>query len=278
MIYSDLYTEVASLGFETEIESDDAFLYAVERAMRMIYTERPVFGVSEIYKPPVAASVKIKNFLHGGGRCDTVAFNSRSYSFKTSGVGSFRITDEAGEENFSFSGEAQLHRGFVHGRGKIEFLGEYAYSVYDFSFFDEIFGPSEEDIPYTDGFVEYDAAKYTENFSSFTSVPKDENGNVIKDAVAFAGKIRIPSAYCGKVRIEYKKAPCKLSGSPEEELLLPDGCEHLLPLLVAAYIWLDDDAEKAQYYMSLYREAMAAVKFYDRTFADSTYRSVNGWA
>ena len=277
MIYNDLSTEVASLGFESAIEANDALLSAAERAMKMIYTERPVFGVAEIYKAPVP-SVKIKSFSHVGGKCEVVPFNSRAYSFKTSGIGYFKVVDEKEETTLSFSREAKLHRGFVHGVGRIEFSGEYAYSVYDFSFYDEIFGPDTEDIPVSDGYTEYDAQKYTENFMAFTSVPKDEYGNTIEGASAFAGKIRIPAAYSGKIRVEYKKSPEKLSGNPDQELLLPDGCEHLLPLLVAAYIWLDDDAEKAQYYMALYREAMAAVKFYDRTMADSTYRDVNGWA
>ena len=278
MKYSDLCTEVAALGFETEVEADGALLHAAERAMRMIYTERPVYGVTEIYKPPVTPTQKISDLFHRGGTVDTLPFDARSFTFRASGTGECRITDGAGERTLSFSGDGVLVRGFVYGEGRMELLGEYSYAIYGLAFYDTLFGPSEEDIPTPDELVEYDAKRYTGPILSFTSPPKDGYGNPIEGALAFAGRIRIPNTYTGRVRLEYKKAPPKIDTNPDTELMLPDGCEHLLPLLTAAYVWLDDDSDKAQYYMALYREAMTAVKLYDRTMADTGYRSVNGWA
>jgi hypothetical protein len=51
----------------------------------------------------------------------------------------------------------------------------------------------------------------------------------------------------------------------------------MLPLLTAAFMWLDDDAGKAQYYMSLYRDLVANTKRYSSNKIDTVYR-VNGWA
>ena len=42
-------------------------------------------------------------------------------------------------------------------------------------------------------------------------------------------------------------------------------------------MWLDDDAAKAQYYMSLYRDMVANVKRFQASKIDLEYR-VNGWA
>jgi hypothetical protein len=42
-------------------------------------------------------------------------------------------------------------------------------------------------------------------------------------------------------------------------------------------MWLDDDVQKAQYYMSLYRDLVANVKRYSTNKIDAKY-SVNGWA
>ena len=62
------------------------------------------------------------------------------------------------------------------------------------------------------------------------------------------------------------------------ELDIDPECEHLLALLSASYIWLDDDAEKAQYYMSLYREGMASLKLYSTRCVNAEYEDVTGWA
>ena len=52
----------------------------------------------------------------------------------------------------------------------------------------------------------------------------------------------------------------------------------IVPLLAAAYVWLDDDAEKAQYYMSLYRDGMASLKLYSPRCVSTEYEDVTGWA
>ena len=51
----------------------------------------------------------------------------------------------------------------------------------------------------------------------------------------------------------------------------------MLPLLTASFMWLDDDAAKAQYYMSLYRDMVTNVKRFQTSKIDAEYR-VNGWA
>jgi hypothetical protein len=86
----------------------------------------------------------------------------------------------------------------------------------------------------------------------------------------------IPEAYSGKISVVYKCAPPNLTGGRDEEIELPLGCEHLLALLSASYIWLDDDAERAQYYMNLYREAMSSLKRRGKDDIDSGYRIANG--
>ena len=277
MTYKELCEEVAALGFESGVDNESAVLTATRRALRIIFTERPSYKTLEIFKNAQTPSVELKEFSHKGSECDTVAFDSLAYSFKTSGIGRYRITDERGERSFDFSKDQTAHRGFLYGEGKIEFLGDYSYSVYDFALFDEIYGSSEDDIPFISGYREYDMKDYTDDFTSFTSSPTDSDGNAISGAFVRGTKIYVPDAYSGKIRIVYKRAPKDVNKNSDDEILLPDGCEHLLPLLVAAYVWLDDDADKAQYYMTLYRESMSSLKYYDRTQINTEYRDVNGW-
>lgn len=268
---------MAALGFEGALELSDVVLHATQRALRMIFTERPLHKLVQFYQMPIKPVIKIEALTHSGKDTDTVPFNAKAYSFRTTGEGAYRIIDESGSVTVDFSGIESVHKGFLHGIGKLEFLGNYSYTVYDLAIFDEILGSSEKDIPVLCSFIEYDVKSYTPDFLSFTSPPENEFGVAIPGASVCGGKMRIPIEYTGKIRLLYKAAPIDIIGAADEDLVIPDGCEHLLSLLVASYVWLDDDAEKAQYYMNLYREAMAAVKFYDRAGVNTAYQDVIGW-
>ncbi len=278
MTYNDLYKEIIALGFESEIDSQDRLLASVNRALNTIFTERAVFSDVNIYQRKYAPSLKIKRIEHKGTESDTVSYNARCYSFISSGVGSYKICEGEDERIFSFSGENQLHKGFLHGEGKIEFFGDYSFIVTNLSVFDELFGEGEEHIPLISEYREYDVDDYADSFLSFASLPTDKSSRAIKGAIIRGKKIRIPCDYEGWISLTYRRGAKKATGLAEEEIFLPCGCEHLLPLLTAAYVWLDDDSEKAEYYMSLYREGMSAVKYYNRTSISDTYQSTNGWA
>ncbi|MBE6644632.1 MAG: hypothetical protein E7612_04540 [Ruminococcaceae bacterium] len=278
MTYKELCEDVLSLGFETDFDSPERVLFATNRALMIICTERPLYASAVISKPTVTAKEKIADFSHKGGNVDSFDYEARAFCFKTCGIGKYRIIEGENEKIFEFSQNLEIHRGFLHGNGKIEFLGEYSYSVYDFYLFDEILSDRTEDIPAFSGYTEYDLRDHAKNFLSIINPPTDKNGIAIANSNVRGEILRVPDSYSGKIVITYKKAPQRLSGDPDEDILLPCGCEHLLALLTASYIWLDDDADKASYYMGLYREAMAAVKFYDRTTVENSYHVTNGWA
>ena len=278
MTYKELCAEITALGFETEIDSQERLLSSINRALMMIYTERPLYANISIFKPPITQASKIADFTHRGGKTDSFSYNARAFSFRTSGIGKYNISEGEKEQMFEFSQNSELHRGFLHGIGRIDFVGDYSFSVFDFAFFDEIYGESYENIPTLSGYTEYNLINFADDFMAFVFQPTDENGKNIAGASVRGGIMKIPDSYVGKINLIYKKAPKKLLGNTDEEIVLPDGCEHLLALLSASYVWLDDDPDKAQYYMSLYREAMSAVKYYDRSHIDNSYHITNGWA
>ncbi len=63
----------------------------------------------------------------------------------------------------------------------------------------------------------------------------------------------------------------------EEHLSLDEDLCQILPLLTAHYLLLDDDAEKANHYLSLYREQYALFVSHMSLPAAVTWRSVNSW-
>ncbi len=276
LTFKNLIEETAALGFEVNIESSEALLFAARRALMTIYTDRGDFSTIKFTKRgfPVKPSRPIK---HKGGEAERISFSARAMSFRASGSGILLINDEAGERSITFNGEQEI-KAFLFGNGFIEFNGDYAYTVSGLSFFSEIYSPSEEDLPVYRGFAEYDMRELTDDFLSFVGNPYSPEHREISGAALRGTSVRLPEEYDGEVCIDYRKAPVMPTGDIDEELQLPCGCVHLLPLITAAYIWLDDDEGKAQYYMSLYREGMAALNVYSRLSVNTEYRDVTGWA
>ncbi len=278
MTYNELQREVCALGFEGELESEERLLFAARRAMNIIFTERPMYKTLTVSKPRMLPVLKIKCIEHKGGEQDSVSFCARSFSFSSYGSGSYTVTDPSGIRSCDFARDENLHRGYLHGEGKIEFKGDYFYTVYDLAFFDELYGEEINDIPVLDGSFEYRISDYTDDFLACASLPQDENGDVIEGSSVSCGIISVPTGYSGRITLKYKASPTHILGNADEDLILPDGCEHLLPLLVSAYVWLDDDTEKSDYYMMLYRDGMAAVRTFNRDALDNEYTVKDGWA
>ena len=278
MTYKDLCEQITALGFESELESEERVLNAANRAIMTIFTERPLYKKLTLYKHRITPIEQTAAINHVGGEDVTLTYDgAKAYSFKTCGAGRCVITENGTDTSIEFSESAEVHRGFLHGSGAMRFTGEYSYTIYDIAIFGEIFSGKTEDIPTLSDFFEYEMKKYCDDFLSFSSAPTDAYGMAIDGALLQGGVMSSPEDYFGKISLTYKSAPKKLTGNLDEEISLPLGCEHLPALLASAYVWLDDDADKAQYYMSLYREAMSAVKYYGREKIDGKYRDVNGW-
>ena len=80
----------------------------------------------------------------------------------------------------------------------------------------------------------------------------------------------------------YRKKPTEIensgdAGENNTEIVFDEEICSLLPLLVAAYIWIDDEPEKAQYYMNLYRERAAELERRTRSVAPVMMKNVYGW-
>ena len=281
MTYNDLCNEIISLGFETELESGERVLSAVNRALMTIFTERPLYKELTFFSRQITPMIEHEVIHHKGGEKVLISYSdeAKAYSFRTDGKGRYAVVlrSESGK-TFDFSKSGELHRGFLEGAGAIFLIGDYSYTAYNFAIFDELFGDKVEDIPVISDYLKFKMSDYCDDFLSFVSLPTDEEGKEITDAQLNGGVMSIPRSYTGKIQLVYKSAPKTLSGNPNEEIILPVGCEHLPALLASAYVWLDDDAEKAQYYMSLYREAMSAVKYYGKDISNGAYYDVNGWA
>ncbi len=103
------------------------------------------------------------------------------------------------------------------------------------------------------------------------------DGTVENGATVCADILTLPTACDSTYTLYYHRAPRPLSDADTTEADIPRGCEHLLALLTASYLYLDDEPERAQYYLSLYRDGMLRLTQTATHSHALPYRDVIGW-
>ncbi len=279
MTLNDLKEEICALGFEREIELDTALVFAVRRALNTVYTERGVYNKISIEHYPIMPTLVCKRLTHKPENTEIFDIKGRAYSFTVCGKGSFSIEENGNIEVHSFNSKKHLFRGFINGSARLSFSGDFVFEVLSIAVLEDIKSESEEDIfPYGEEF-EYEIDKFTNDFHSFVSLPENESGKKIEGSALSGNKMLIPWGYRGKINLTYKAAPPSISiDSAELPLDLPKEIEHLIPLLGAAYYWVDDSPDKAEYYLALYRDALRLVKLHSTRALGGGYMNVTGWA
>lgn len=133
----------------------------------------------------------------------------------------------------------------------------------------------------TDGeqFVSLELSRIIEDFLAPVGIPETISGTALTSALISGGRLTLPATTDADIVITYRRKPHEISPfTPNEEIDIPRHLEHLLPLLTASYLWLDDSPDKAQYYMELYRIEASKVKSSCKSFVGGAYLDVTGWA
>lgn len=278
MTLLELKNEIAALGFESEVTDDKSFVFAVKRAIATIYTERGIHKTLRIYQRNPMPDFYLGTLVHGENEYNTFRFVGGAYFFRVFGEGKLSVKDDSGYREIDFNSPKEPVRGLINGVGEITFSGNLRYTVYDLCHFSELYSPNPDDLNFATH-TEYRIEKIADDYLGPQDRPRDKNGNIIEGASVCSGTLLVPYGYSGEVQLKYRCKPyLSPDAEPDTELPIDSESEHLIPLLAAAYIWLDDDAEKAQYYMSLYRDGMASLKLYSPRCVSTEYEDVTGWA
>lgn len=301
MKVSELYAQTARLGFEDSLDDEKTFYHSANRALLQVSLLRPAIGSCAINHHP------LPNLLGGSfspvERTDDLIFEAtgaKAFYFETDGNGSYVLEtlvngewETIGGENFtSLHHEFKTHRGFVKREGKyvsgavrLRFLGDFLYHVRRVSLYSAVYSDNPEDIPAYEPFVSYFMPDLAEDFIDFASPPVDVDESYAKMSVGYTieGKsILLPHDHNGIVRVLYRRRPKVLiySSEPGADSTVIDLDEELctlLPILVAAYVWLEDEEGKATYYMDLYRERAAQIERKSRNLSPSVVKNAYGW-
>lgn len=124
----------------------------------------------------------------------------------------------------------------------------------------------------------YDLSLLTEDFGYFTQNPIDGLVRGRDYVITGAGRIVITSSV-GKrtLSVRYERTGREIEHySREDEIDLSERYSHLLILLTAFYVWLDEEPEKAALYFTRYSEEAALLAKREERFSD-TVIDVTGW-
>jgi len=278
MTIYQLKDDVARLGFESEIEDEDHFIASANRALSVIYVDRPVTktAIATLGGPRVAQK---REFIeHFSKEVITIPFSGMSLSFTSEGRGTCIITDSSGSNTVSLSMKDQLTKQFVNGDGYLTLTGDNYFTISNFAVFKDKTSNNTPDIPLYTPFRELNPSDWCNDFRAFAGPPCDKDGNPVDEVKLIDGRVRAPYELRCEVYLTYYRSPTLMS---VDNILVPIDISNesapLLPFLTAAFLWLDDDPAKAQYYMNLYRDLMANIKMFSTNKIDADYR-VNGWA
>ena len=242
MTYDNIKHDVLSLGFTDTLEDEGQFLLALNRAQNLLANEFPkkkTLLLSRAYRKPKATftdaltqkiSLKIGEGIAFLYRLSdgAVCFGNKVLPL-TEGAGTYKFIAER-DGIFTLEGDATM----------------FAIAIYDEG---TPLSLCEVDLPY----AEYEIGRYDRGVRRISLPPTTTDGAVIPGAEIEGLTVRIPREFQGIFLVKYEKSPSEITKEGEEieveERLFP-----LFSLLVCAYLWLEDEPERAQYYMALYRE------------------------
>ncbi|MCD8309488.1 MAG: hypothetical protein LUD19_06510 [Clostridia bacterium] len=309
MTVSQLYSATAQLGFETtledELEDKSGFYYAVNRAVLQVCRLRPVINVCTINHNTQSNLVEEDTFTPIDKEEDLYfsARNAKSYYFEADGNGAVYIEKyNSDTKGWAIIGTVSLtseqrafvaYKGFIKEDGdftdglvRLHFTGEYLYSVRNVALFRYILSDSEDDIPVYEPYTRYDISELVDDFLTLCRPPiiTGERNEALNQDYEVEGnsKILLPYDLKGVYKILYEHRPTELENSgdasnDETVIDLDEEISSLLPILVGGYVWVDDEPEKAQYYMNLYRERAAIIEQKIKKLSPVSIRSSNGW-
>ena len=317
MKLQDLYNSVSQLGFEDTLGDDgeSRFIYATNRALSEINTLRPRRkSVTINHIVPTNLLESFPKQIEKQGKITLSANNAKSFYFEVCGKGSYavymrtkktlagitQIVDiEAKSGNFDFrtftaiKGTIKHEGAFVTNAAEpnsvftgeilLEFDGVYDYTIRNVALYDRVFSDNESDIiPYSEK-VPYCMANIVDDFERFDSSPLEVSSEkYLNDnfSILNSDTILLPLDKPGAYKINYihKVTLFNRSGIDyNADIDLDEDLAQLMPNLVAAYVWLDDEAEKAQYYMSIYNQRAASIQNESKDLTPVLFQSVYGW-
>ena len=291
----ELYEQVSQLGFEDSLENDKRFYYAANRGLLQVNAIRPAISHFVLTHRPIVNKVKNASFsvIERTEDIEFSATDVKAYYFEAMGVGTVQIIG-ANDSVFKVielnsMGKYTAYRGFIKDAGsfvsgevKMRFMGEYLYYIKNVAMYGSLLSADTKDIyPYS-AFSSYNIGGMVNDFLAFDTPPMDAD-----DLSHLAGNYRIegsqtiilPHEMAGEYRIRYKRKPRKMStdyapADNNEDVDLDEELCSVLPLIIASYIYAEDEPSLAQFYLALYNSRAAELEYKTRNYDSVGFKNI----
>ena len=159
--------------------------------------------------------------------------------------------------------------------------GSFAYTIYDFAIYNEIYSEKVKEIPEYGLKRVFDLRDIYGDFMSFTSPATDLSGRPIKYCRLYDGRVEVDADYTGEITISYRCLPEEISLAEDEnatEIAVPKEYTHLFVMLVAYYYLYFSDNNKADRFINQYTDATKSLVTESYQQIDAKYLDTTGWA
>lgn len=296
MRVNELYRQVAQLGFESGLEDNNRFYYAVNRALFQVAALRPEIKSCTINHRPFRNL--LGNTFAPVSRATELVYVSykpaKAFYFEAHGRGQMIVEKYEDEEwsiinNCTFSSVNSFSpcKGLIEANSnpvRLRFIGDYYYTVRNVALYGYIFSADKNDIPAYEPYTRYDISKMVDDFLVLASPPIVEKDNErLNQGYDVEGytTVLLPHDVEGCYSVRYAHKPDKIetdiAADDDTNIDLGEELCSLLPLLVASYIWVEDEPEMANYYLNLYRERAADIERREKVLQPVTIRNATGW-
>lgn len=297
----EVYDAVAKLGMADNLDDVDAFYYALNRAIVQINSLKPITAMLEISRSTWENLVSNPHFEADEYKGEPLYYEStgpiKSYYFEVRGKGSYYVQTYNGESWDTIAGSDFSYNEFTPIRGliddqnaavtvdaRIKLYGDFSFKVRNVAFWDQVYSLDPNDIPAYARFERYDLEQIRDDFLSLDDKPFDDELERMLGEFFVENRnvLLLERGGPADIKIKYNKKPRRFDRTVEvtadnRVLELDAELAELVPLLVAGYIWLEDEPDKAQVYIALYRERSAEIFARRKTISPKRVVSTNGW-
>lgn len=140
---------------------------------------------------------------------------------------------------------------------------------------------SVDDVPVYGHTVRYDMRRIAPDYGGHACTPIDTTtGREIRRCAIDSPYIMLPPAYVGEASVIYRHKPRHITlddvGNDSDIDIAPE-YEDLIPLCMAYYVWLEDEPDKAKFFLQRFNEAASLARQAHRRPGSDTVVSYNGW-
>ena len=293
MKVSELYNAVALLGFEKDIDEEATFYPALNTALhdvkRIVPTRRNALLA---HFPPDTLVADTDKVIHSNEVLFYKAEGAKAFCIEISGAGEISFKDE---NNSSWRMEPvpvdkaygyRVIRAFCKSATgefpdtlEITIKASTMCRLKAIAIYGDIMSEVADDIPSYDKYIRYNLERIIPDFAQMCTQPRWRDSNALNDYYIDGSKFfYVPRDKTGDIEICYiAKVREYTIDDANEPIELDEECIGALKLLIASYVWLDDNASRAQYYKGLYNEEIALIAAKHRDLNLVKYESVNNW-